>query len=73
MARNETQNPPLEERNDVMIAALRRERDGIMRWPTPDRERITEIDKALKDRGYAGKLEQPRSPQPGSGLRTATR
>ncbi|OFW64733.1 MAG: hypothetical protein A2135_10075 [Actinobacteria bacterium RBG_16_67_15] len=74
MARDEKRNPPLEERDDVMIAALQRERDGLMRWPKPDRERIGEIDKLLDGRGLdVRKLEQPKAPQPSAGQRTATR
>src|SRR3989304_4796426 len=33
MARDEKRNPPLEERDDVMIAALQRGREGLMRGP----------------------------------------
>lgn len=76
MARQQAdrRHPPLEERDDVMIAALQRERDQIMRWPTPDRSRINEIDKALAGRGVdARKLEQPKAPSPAAGQRTATR
>lgn len=72
MSKDEKRNPPIEERDDVMIAALLRERDQIMRWPKPDTDRIKQIDEQLRSRGHTGKLEQPKAPAPAAGQRTAT-